>query len=99
MWAANARNEQLVEGGRPRRLLVDIDGVDAVAGMGSHPGDAATTHRERRRDGIARDVTEQRVARVALEEAPTAADDARQAAEAANRTKSEFLSRMSHELR
>jgi PAS domain S-box-containing protein len=49
--------------------------------------------------GIARDVTEQRAARVALEEARTAADDARQAAEAANRAKSEFLSRMSHELR
>src|SRR5450755_1690414 len=38
--------------------------------------------------GIARDVTEQRAARVALEEARTAADDARQAAEAANRAKS-----------
>jgi PAS domain S-box-containing protein len=49
--------------------------------------------------GIARDVTEQRAARVALEEARTAADNARQAAEAANRAKSEFLSRMSHELR
>ena len=49
--------------------------------------------------GIARDVTDQKVARVLLEEARAAADDAREAAEAANRAKSEFLSRMSHELR
>jgi PAS domain S-box-containing protein len=42
--------------------------------------------------GIARDMTEQRAAREALEEA-------RKAADAANRAKSEFLSRMSHELR
>jgi PAS domain S-box-containing protein len=49
--------------------------------------------------GIARDVTEQKAARVLLEEARAAADDAREAAETANRAKSEFLSRMSHELR
>jgi hypothetical protein len=42
--------------------------------------------------GIARDVTEQRAAREALEAA-------RETAERANRAKSEFLSRMSHELR
>jgi PAS domain S-box-containing protein len=42
--------------------------------------------------GIARDVTERRVADHALKEARTAADRA-------NRAKSEFLSRMSHELR
>jgi len=49
--------------------------------------------------GIARDVTEQRAARGALEDAHAAAHEARAAAEAANLAKSEFLSRMSHELR
>jgi len=56
--------------------------------------------------GIARDVTEQRAARAALEEARATADearavadDARAGAERANEAKSEFLSRMSHELR
>ncbi|MGH2465059.1 MAG: hybrid sensor histidine kinase/response regulator, partial [Candidatus Limnocylindrales bacterium] len=49
--------------------------------------------------GIARDVTDQKAANVALEEARAAADDARETAERANRAKSEFLSRMSHELR
>jgi PAS domain S-box-containing protein len=56
--------------------------------------------------GTARDVTDQRAARQALEaahaEAEAAragADEARAAAESASRAKSEFLSRMSHELR
>lgn len=49
--------------------------------------------------GIARDVTEQKAAREALEEARAMADEARDVAETANRAKSEFLSRMSHELR
>ena len=49
--------------------------------------------------GIARDVTTQKTALAALEEARAAADEARAAAEAANLAKSEFLSRMSHELR
>jgi PAS domain S-box-containing protein len=49
--------------------------------------------------GIARDVTEQKAARDALEEARAAAEEARAAAETANMAKSEFLSRMSHELR
>ncbi|MCU1461801.1 MAG: Multi-sensor hybrid histidine kinase [Acidimicrobiales bacterium] len=56
--------------------------------------------------GTARDVTEQRAARHALEEAHheaeaarASAEEARAAAEAANMAKSEFLSQMSHELR
>lgn len=49
--------------------------------------------------GTARDVTDQRLAREALEAAYVAADEARREAETANRSKNEFLSRMSHELR
>jgi PAS domain S-box-containing protein len=56
--------------------------------------------------GTARDVTEQRAARQALEAAHNdaeaaraSAEEARAAAETANMAKSEFLSRMSHELR
>ncbi len=56
--------------------------------------------------GTARDVTEQRAARQALEAAHAeaeaaraSAEEARAAAEIANMAKSEFLSRMSHELR
>jgi len=49
--------------------------------------------------GTARDVTEAKDSRQALEVARAEAEAARHAAEAANMAKSEFLSRMSHELR
>jgi PAS domain S-box-containing protein len=56
--------------------------------------------------GSARDVTEERAAQAALQEAHAAAEAAREAAEAAhaaadeaNRAKTDFVSRMSHELR
>ncbi|MEX2582414.1 MAG: PAS domain S-box protein [Gemmatimonadota bacterium] len=46
-----------------------------------------------------RDTTERMLAERALEKARVEAENAREAAESANRAKSEFLSRMSHELR
>jgi PAS domain S-box-containing protein len=49
--------------------------------------------------GTARDITDHKAAQQALEAAHAEAEEARAAAEAANRAKSEFLSRMSHELR
>ncbi len=51
------------------------------------------------RDGVVRDITENKAAELALREAKEAADAARSAAEEANRAKSEFLATMSHEIR
>jgi PAS domain S-box-containing protein len=48
---------------------------------------------------VARDVTERRLAEEALRRAKADAEEARRLADAANRTKSEFLASMSHELR
>jgi PAS domain S-box-containing protein len=51
------------------------------------------------RDGVVRDITDNKAAELALREAKEAADAARSAAEEANRAKSEFLATMSHEIR
>jgi PAS domain S-box-containing protein len=48
---------------------------------------------------VARDITERGLAEEALRRAKADAEDAQRLAEAANRTKSEFLASMSHELR